>query len=229
MLLANMTTIGFIGSGNIGGTVAHLAVAAGYQVVMSNSRGPETLVDLVDDLGDGARAGTVADAARAGDLVVVSIPFGRFGEVPADLLDGKIVMDTNNYYAQRDGDYPDIDSGSVTSSELLQRHLAGARVVKVFNNILYRHLRELARRTGASDRSALAIAGDDAAAKAAVTAFLDKIGYDAYDVGPLREGWRYEPDRPAYGAIYLGPLGFDGPGQPADSATVKMAIEAAAR
>jgi predicted dinucleotide-binding enzyme len=229
MLVASMTTIGFIGSGHIGGTVAALSVAAGYHVVMSNSRGPSTLVDVVRDLGDGASAGTVAEAARDSAIVVVAIPFGRIEELPVEPLAGRVVIETNNYYAQRDGQYAAIDRGEVTSSELLQRHLPDSRVVKVFNNILWRHLRELSRPAGAADRSALAIAGDDAEAKAAVTEFLDRIGYDSYDVGPLSESWRYEPGQPAYGAPYLGPLGLDGPGQPADVATIKAAIEAAQR
>jgi predicted dinucleotide-binding enzyme len=224
-----MTTIGFIGSGRIGSTVAHLAVAAGYSVVMSNSRGPETLVDLVADLGDGARSATADEAASAGEIVVVAIPFGKIADVPVEPLAGKVVIDTNNYYSQRDGDYPDIDAGSVTSSELLQQHLPASQVVKVFNNIMFLHLQQLARPAGAADRSALAIAGDDTAAKTTVAGFLDRIGYDSFDVGPLSESWRYEPDHPAYGLIYLGPNGMEGPGKPADVATVKTAVEQATR
>jgi predicted dinucleotide-binding enzyme len=198
-----MTTVGFIGSGNIGGTVARLAVAAGYDVVMSNSRGPETLKDLVDELGPRARAATSAEAAAAGDLVVVSIPLRAYREVPPEPLRGKVVMDTNNYYPQRDGQISLLDNGSLTSSELLQQHLPGAYVVKVFNNIFFRHLSTLARPAGVPDRSALPIAGDSAEAKAAVTAFLDAIGYDAVDAGTLGDGGRrFQVDTPAYGAPY---------------------------
>ena len=228
-LAPGMTTIGFIGSGMIGGTLARLSVAAGHRVVMSNSRGPETLRDLVAELGPLATAATVGQAAEAGDLVVVSIPVKAIGDVPAKPLAGKPVLDTGNYYPQRDGQIEVIDTGALTSSSLLQRHLPDAHVVKVFNNILWRHLRELPRPRGAADRSALPIAGDDEAAKAAVTEFLDRIGYDAYDVGPLSESWRYQPDEPAYGLPYLGPLGMEGPGRPADVAAVKAATEAAAR
>ncbi|MFF5178374.1 NADPH-dependent F420 reductase [Micromonospora sp. NPDC000316] len=197
-----MTTVGLIGSGNIGGTVARLAVAAGYDVVLSNSRGPETLTALVDELGSHASAGTAQDAAQAGDLVVVSVPLKAYRAVPVEPLTGKVVIDTNNYYPQRDGNMPELDAGEVTSSELLQQHLPLARVVKVFNNIFFKHLGSLARPAGAADRSALAIAGDDATAKADVTAFLDRIGYDTVDAGSLAEGWRYQPDTPAYGALY---------------------------
>ncbi|MER5455778.1 NADPH-dependent F420 reductase [Micromonospora sp. NPDC002389] len=197
-----MSVVGLIGSGHIGSTVARLAVAAGYEVVVSNSRGPETLADLVDELGPGASAGTADAAAEAGDLVVVTIPLKAYRSVPVTPLTGKVVIDTNNYYPERDGRFPELDEGTATSSELLQRHLPGARVVKAFNNIFFKHLSALARPTGAADRSALPIAGDDAEAKAVVTAFLDRIGYDAVDVGSLAESWRFQPDTPAYGTIY---------------------------
>jgi predicted dinucleotide-binding enzyme len=208
--VVRLTTVGFIGSGNIGGTVARLAVAAGYDVVLSNSRGPETLKDLVEELGPRARAATAAEAAEAGDLVVVSIPLRAYPTVPVEPLAGKVVMDTNNYYPSRDGQIAELDDKSATSSALLQRHLPTAHVVKVFNNIYSKHLLSLPRPTGAADRSALPIAGDDADAKATVTAFLDAIGYDAVDVGTLADSWRFEPDKPAYGAPYFGSGGDAG-------------------
>ncbi|MDG4799575.1 NADPH-dependent F420 reductase [Micromonospora sp. WMMD980] len=201
-LAPDMTTVGLIGSGNIGGTVARLAVDAGHEVVLSNSRGPDTLRDLVTELGPRARAATPAEAAAAGDLVVVTIPLRAYREVPAAPLAGKIVIDTNNYYPDRDGSLPELDDESTTTSELLQRHLPESRVVKGFNNIYFAHLRDLGRPAGAADRTALPIAGDDPAAKAAVTAFLDSLGYDAVDAGPLAEGWRFQRDTTAYAGIY---------------------------
>ncbi|MEV4714305.1 NADPH-dependent F420 reductase [Micromonospora sp. NPDC049374] len=197
-----MATVGLIGSGHIGGTLARLAVHAGYDVVLSNSRGPETLTDLVDELGPQASAGTVDAAARAGDLVVVTIPLKSYRSVPAEPLAGKVVVDTNNYYPQRDGQIPELDEGSVTSSELLQRHLPRSRVVKAFNNIFFKHLLTLARPGDAADRSALPIAGDAPEAKSTVTDFLDRIGYDTVDAGTLADSWRFQPDTPAYGVIY---------------------------
>jgi len=194
--------VGLIGSGMIGGAVAALAVDAGYQVVLSNSRRPETLSDLAAELGPLCRPATGAEAAEAGDLVVVSTPVKAYAGLPAAPFAGKIVMDTGNYYPERDGQIEELDRGELTSSELLARDLPGARVVKVFNNIFFKHLRNLARPAGAADRSALPIAGDDPAAKAAVTAFLDAIGYDAVDVGALADGWRYQPGTPAYGPPY---------------------------
>jgi 8-hydroxy-5-deazaflavin:NADPH oxidoreductase len=222
-----MTTVGIIGSGMIGGTVARLAVAAGYHVVLSNSRGPETLAELVAELGPLASAGPAGQAAEAGDLVLVSVPVKAFGDLPVKPLAGKPVMDTGNYYPQRDGNLAELDTGALTSSGLLQRDLPEAQVVKVFNNITFTHLGSLARPHGAEDRSALPIAGDSDAAKAAVTAFLDSIGYDAVDAGSLAESWHQEPGTPVYGAPY-GPYS-DEIGTPADSAKIHIALVGAHR
>jgi predicted dinucleotide-binding enzyme len=222
-----MTTIGFIGCGMIGSTVARLSVAAGHQVALSNSRGPETLQDLVAELGPLATAATPAQAAEAGDLVVVSIPVKAISDVPAKPLAGKPVLDTGNYYPQRDGQIEVLDNGALTSSGLLQRYLPDAHVVKVFNNIYYKHLESLTRPSGAPDRTALPIAGDDAAAKAAVTAYLDSIGYDAVDGGTLADSWHQEPGTPVYGAPY-GPFSSE-TGRPADAATIRAALAAARR
>ena len=227
MTTTGMTTIGIIGSGMIGGTVARLSVAAGHQVVLSNSRGPETLAELVAELGPLATAATAEQAAEAGDLVVVSIPVKAFGEIPAKPLAGKPALDTGNYYPQRDGNIAELQTGALTSSALLQRYLPDAHVVKVFNNIFFRHLDALARPSGADDRTALPIAGDDEAAKAAVTAFLDSIGYDAVDGETLADSWRQEPNTPVYGAPY-GPFSSE-TGHPANAITIRTALAAANR
>jgi len=222
-----MTTVGFIGSGNIGGVVAELAIAAGYDVVLSNSRGPETLAGLVASLGPKARAATAAEAAAAGELVVVSVPFKAFRDLPVAELDGKVVLDTDNYYPQRDGSFAELDEGKRTSAELEQEQLAGARVVKVFNNLYFQHLRSLARPSGDAERSALPIAGDDAAAKRTATEFLDRIGYDAVDAGTLADSWRFEPGTPVYGTpygTYPDPVGV-----PAGSDRIQAALAAAVR
>ncbi|HEX6359028.1 NADPH-dependent F420 reductase [Actinophytocola sp.] len=226
-----MTTLGLIGSGHIGSTVARLALAAGYDVVLSNSRGPETLTDLVTELGPKARAATAAGAARAGDIVVVSIPVKSVRDVPAEPLAGKVVIDTGNYYPARDGHFAELDSGELTTTELVARHLSGARVVKGFNNIFYRHLAELARPAGAPDRSAIVIAGDDQDAKKAASEFLDDIGYDTVDAGPLSEGWRFEPGTPAYGPPYAGGADnfWETSGHPAGVDTLREALAAAQR
>ncbi len=202
-----MTTLGLIGAGHIGSTLAKLAVAAGYDVVLSNSRGPHTLADLVDELGDGAHAATVEEAARAGDVVVVTVPLKAYRSVPVEPLVGKVVLDTNNYYPQRDGQVAELDDESTTVSELLQAHLPESHVVKVFNNINYRTLEQLARPSGDTERTALPIAGDDAGAKKSATEVLDDLGYDAFDAGPLSEGWRFQRDTVAYG-LYVGEGGL---------------------
>jgi 8-hydroxy-5-deazaflavin:NADPH oxidoreductase len=222
-----MTTVGFVGSGSIGGTVARLAVAAGYDVVLSNSRGPETLAGLVSELGPQARAATPAEAAAAADVVVVSVPFHAHRQLPVKQLAGKVVLDADNYYPQRDGHVAELDEGRLTSAELEQRHLGTARVVKVFNTIGFRHLQSLPRPAGAADRTALTIAGDDAAAKRTARAFLDAIGYDAVDVGPLAESWRMQPGQPAVGPPYGS---FEDPaGTPASADKIRAAVAEAKR
>lgn len=198
-----MTTLGIIGSGNIGAAVARLAVAAGIDVVIANSRGPESLGDLVAELGPGASAGTTEQAARAGDAVLLSIPLQALRAVPAELLAGRIVLDTSNYYPSRDGRIAALDAGELTTSELVQRHFATGRVVKSFNNILAHHIPELARPSGAADRTALPLAGDDGAAKTAAAALLDQLGFDTVDAGPLAESWRFEPESAGYTRLYL--------------------------
>jgi 8-hydroxy-5-deazaflavin:NADPH oxidoreductase len=196
-------TLGIIGSGNIGSTVARLALAAGFEVVVSNSRGPQSLADLVDELGGGARAATPAEAAAAGDPVVVSIPFGAYRDLPVDALAGRIVVDTMNYYPQRDGVVAELEQSGTASSVLVQSRLAGSRIVKAFNNIDARRLLVNARPAGAPDRSALPIASDDPAAGAEVAAMLDALGYDAVDLGALAESWRSEPGTPVYVQPYF--------------------------
>jgi predicted dinucleotide-binding enzyme len=194
-----MTTIGLIGAGHIGSQIARLAVARGYRVVISNSRGPETLTALVAELGPNARAATALDAAKAGDIVVVTVPLKSYREVPIEPLAGKVVIDTNNYYPQRDGHIPELDNESTTTSELLQAHLPASKVVKAFNHIYAAHLTTDGRPAGTANRRALVIAGDDREAKARVTNLLEQFGFDTVDAGPLKEGWRIQRDTPGYG------------------------------
>ncbi|MGW4983080.1 NADPH-dependent F420 reductase [Streptomyces mirabilis] len=223
-------TLGIIGSGSIGGAVARLAVNAGIDVVLSNSRGPETLRGLTDRLGPRARAATPAKAAAAGDWTVVAVPFSAVPRLPADALAGKIVIDANNYYQFRDGDIADLLTGSLTAGELFQRYVPGARTVKTFNTIYFEHLISLARPAGSPDRSALPIAGDDHAAKESVTALLDRLGYDTVDAGATTESWRIQEGSPAYVLPYLSdprlPWPRD-PGKPADAKEVRTALEQA--
>ena len=192
-------TIGLIGAGHIGSQLARLAVQHGYDVVVSNSRGPETLKDLVQELGPRARAGTAEQAAGTGDIVVVTIPLRNIGDVPVEPLAGKIVIDTDNYYPQRDGHIPELDNEMATTSELLQRHLPASKVVKAFNHIYAAALTTDGQPVGTPNRRALAIAGNDADAKRVVAQLIDRFGFDVVDIGPLSDSWRIQRDTPGYG------------------------------
>jgi 8-hydroxy-5-deazaflavin:NADPH oxidoreductase len=221
-----MTTVGFIGSGQIGSAIARLAIEAGHQVVLSNSRGPETLADKVAELGSRASAATSAEAAAAGDIVVVTVPVIAFPNLPAAPLAGKTVIDTCNYGPERDGHIPELDSKSLTSSELLLRYIPDAMLVKAFNNIFYKHLLSLARPAGA-DRSYLPIAGDSGPTKATVTEFIESIGYGVVDAGPLADSWRQATGTPVWGTPY-GPYS-DEKGQPVGEDAIRAALATATR
>jgi 8-hydroxy-5-deazaflavin:NADPH oxidoreductase len=191
--------VGIIGSGHIGATAARLFVDAGHEVAIANSRGPESLAALVDELGERARAATVEDAESFGELVLVAIPFGRYTELPAEPLRDTIVVDAMNYYPERDGSFPDLDAGRTTSTELLGAHLPGARLVKAFNTMYWKTMGERGTREAEGDRLALFIAGDDADAKQTVAALIEEIGLTPVDTGGLAEGGRrQQPGSPIY-------------------------------
>ncbi|GGM31462.1 NADPH-dependent F420 reductase [Micromonospora yangpuensis] len=191
--------IGIIGSGHIGGNLARRLVPLGHEVTVANSRGPQSLAPLADETG--ATAGTVEQAVDGADLVVVAIPLRAVPELPGALFEGKVVVDANNYYAQRDGDIAELLDRSLSSSRWTADHLKGARVVKAFNNIQAPHLLERGRPAGAGDRIALPVAADDADAdaKRLVMELVDTLGFDAVDAGTLDESWRQQPDTPVYG------------------------------
>ena len=198
--------IGIVGAGNIGGTLAGHFTRAGHEVAVSNSRGPETLQDLVAELGERARAVTPPEAIEFGEIVVVSVPFGRFRELPPEHAEGKVVIDTNNYYPNRDGHFKELDTDRTTSSELLQAHMKGARVVKAFNAIYWGRLRDLGRPAGDPERIGIPISGDDEKAKRIVAGLIDEIGFEAVDAGTLAEGGRqHQPGTPVYTADLRAP------------------------
>ena len=190
--------IGIIGAGHIGGTLARRFTALGHEVSIANSRGPETLAGLARETG--ARPVTPREAARAGDLVIVTIPERSVPELPADLFDGVpddvIVVDTGNYYPQRDGRIDEIERGT-TESRWVSRRL-GRPVVKAFNNIYAKHLLERGRPKGAPGRIALPVAGDDPRARGIVMRLVDEVGFDPVDAGTLDESWRQQPGTPVY-------------------------------
>ena len=193
-----MTTIGIIGSGNIGSNVARAAVAKGYDVVISNTRGPESLSELVADLGKHARAGTIGDAIASGEMVLIAIPLIAVKDLPVEPFEDKIILDANNYYPQRDGRIEALDNNETTTSELVQGHFPYSHVVKAFNSIPAKDIPKDGLPTGDPKRRALPIAGSSVGAKDQVAHFLGDLGFDVLDLGPLSESWRVERDTPSY-------------------------------
>jgi hypothetical protein len=191
-------TLGIIGSGYIGSGLARLATTAGLRVILSNSRGPHTLSSLAASIGDTVETDTPAGAAERADVIVAAAPLGAYSQLPADALADKTVIDAMNYYPDRDGRIRELDADTMTSSELLQRHLDRSAVVKGLNNLDYRRLEILARPNGSADRSALPIAGDDEGATAQAGRLICILGYDVVTYGPLSESWRSQPGTPVY-------------------------------
>ena len=183
--------IGIIGSGNIGANAARLFVRAGHEVVLSNSRGGQGLEGLVAEIGAKARTATIEEAAQFGEVVLVAIPLGKFRTLPERAFDGKVVIDAGNYYPDRDGKFAELDNDQTTSSELMAAHLKGARLVKGFNTIWFKHLASQGDTSRAlEDRRAIFIAGDDSEAKQIVARLIGEIGFAAVDTGFLHEGGR---------------------------------------
>lgn len=197
-----MTRMGIIGSGSIGAGLARLAIAADHDIVIANSRGPETLTELVAELGTRAQAGTVEEAAGFGDLTILAVPLSAYGSLPFELLAGRTVLSTGNYYPSRDGRIAELDSLSLTTAEYETKLLPGAVIVKAFNNIVAHHIPALSRPADAQDRSGMALFGDSEDAKALVSDVVDSIGFDPVDAGSLAESWRAEPESGAYTLIY---------------------------
>lgn len=193
-----MLTIGIIGAGEVGSQIARAAVASGYRVVIANSRGPETLTDLIAELGPLAQAETAAGAAARGDFVVIAVPLKLVNDMPVHELTGKIVLDTNNYMPWRDGNYPTIDSGEKTIHELRQEQLPKSKIAKAFTHIQAPRLFTLASPAGTLERHALSVSSDYPEAVELVTRLYDQFGYDAVDNSPLSESWRSSPGQPAW-------------------------------
>jgi len=194
--------IGIIGAGHIGSALAVRLVSLGHSVRIANSRGPETLKEVAEKTG--ATPVTAQEAARHGDIIVVTIPLKNIPQLPKDLFAGIAadvpVIDTSNYYPiLRDGQMPELEHGELTESEWVQQHL-GRPVVKVFNNIHAEHLQNNGLPKGTAGRIALPVAGDDADAKQKVMGLVEELGFDPVDDGSLHESWRQQPGTPCYGA-----------------------------
>jgi len=193
-----MTTIGIIGSGHVGSNLAKAAIAHGYDVVLSNSQGPDSLADLVSELGPRASAATSAEAAAAGDFAIVAIPLTTIDQVPVEPLAGKVVIATINYFPQRLGHIPEIDDSTTTAPGLLQAHLPTSKVVRAFSMIDAADMSGDGHPEGDPKRRALALAGDDPAAKQLVGGLYNEFGFDALDIGGLDESWRIDAGQPAF-------------------------------
>ncbi|MFE4948638.1 NADPH-dependent F420 reductase [Leifsonia sp. NPDC056665] len=197
------TRVGIVGVGYLGSNLARLCVAAGADVLLANSRGPESLTPIVEELGSRASAADITAVGQESDLVVVAIPFGKYASLPPSALSGKVVVDAMNYFASRDGQMPALDSGETTATALVQSHLSESVVVKAFNNIDFLRLSALARPDGHPERTALPVAGDTEEGVGTVGAFMEKIGFDPEYIGDLSESWRIEPGSPAYVEPYM--------------------------
>lgn len=193
-----MTVIGIIGAGEVGSQIARAAIANGHDVVIANSRGPETLKDLIDELGPSARAATAADTAAAGEFAVVAVPLKVVNDMPAEELAGKIVLDTNNYMVWRDGHIPVIDSGEKTVHELRQEHLPRSKVVKAFTHIQAPRITTAGLPAGTPGRLALSASSDYPEAVELVTRLYDQFGFDTVGNSPLSQSWRSGPGQPAW-------------------------------
>jgi predicted dinucleotide-binding enzyme len=197
-MLSGMTTIGIIGSGHVGSNLAQAAIAHGYDVVLSNSQGPDSLTGLVKELGSQARAATSAEAAADGDFAIVAIPITTIDQVPVEPLAGKVVIATINYFPQRLGHIPEIDNGATTAPGLLQAHLPTSKVVRAFSMLDAGDMSGDGHPEGDPRRRALALAGDDPAAKRLVAGLYDEFGFDALDIGGLDQSWRLDAGQPAF-------------------------------
>ncbi|KAB8044259.1 NADPH-dependent F420 reductase [Janthinobacterium aquaticum] len=194
--------VGIIGAGHIGSALAVRLVSLGHSVYIANSRGPETLKDVAQKTG--AKAVTAQEAARHGEIIVVTIPLKNIPDLPKDLFvdvpADVPVIDTSNYYPiLRDGHMPELETGDLTESEWVQQHL-GRPLIKVFNNIFAEHIVTKGVAKGTAGRIALPVAGDDAPAKQKVMALVDELGFDPVDNGGLHQSWRQQPGTPCYGA-----------------------------
>lgn len=193
-----MTTIGIIGSGHVGSNLAKAAIAHGYDVVLSGSGQPDALQALTRELGTKARAATPEQAAEAGEFAIVATPIAAVASIPVEPLRNKVVIATVNYFPQRDGPVAEIDDGTVTAPGLLQRHLPDSRVVRAFSMIDAADMSGDGHQKGDPRRRAIAIAGDDAAAKGLVAGLADQFGFDVVDLGALAESWRVDPGQKGF-------------------------------
>jgi len=194
--------LGIVGAGRVGTTIARAAVAAGYDVAISGSGAADRIALIVEVLAPGARPATTNEVVRHADLIVLAVPMHRFRELPRDLFAGKILIDAMNYWEEIDGVDQELATAPAGTSVVVQERFPSARVVKSLNHITYYKFDESRLPHGASGRIAIAAAGDDRAAVAAVMQLIDRLGFDAVDAGPLEAGLALEPNGSVFGVSY---------------------------
>jgi predicted dinucleotide-binding enzyme len=194
-----VTTIGILGAGKVGTVLARLALAAGYRVLISGSGDASRIALIVDVLAPGAEPRTSAEVIRDADLVVLALPLGKIGSLPAEALAGKLVIDATNYWEPVDGSLPEFSDDPRGTSEVVAEKLPGARIVKAFSHLGYHELDERGRPAGDAGRVALALAGDDPDDLDTVAGLVDALGFDPLVVGPLETGVRFQAFTPVFG------------------------------
>lgn len=193
-------TIGVLGVGKVGTVLARLALAAGYRVLVAGSGSVERIALITQVITPGAIPMTAAEVVRESDMVILAVPLAKHRSIPTEGMDGKLVVDTMNYWWPIDGVLPEFEHPDTTSSEIVQEFLPTARIVKTFNHMGYHELEESARPPGHADRKALAITGDDPAAVEVVASVVEAMGFDAVEAGTLAEGGRLQPGNELFGA-----------------------------
>jgi predicted dinucleotide-binding enzyme len=194
--------LGIVGAGRVGTTIARAAIGAGYDVAISGSGSAKRIALIVDVLAPGARPVSTEEVVRHADLIVLAVPMHRFRQLPRDLFAGKILIDAMNYWEEIDGVDQELATAPAGTSVVVKDWFSSARVVKSLNHITYYKFDEGRRPHGAPGRIAIAAAGDDRAAVAAVMHLIDRLGFDAVDAGPLEAGLVLEPNGSVFGVSY---------------------------
>jgi predicted dinucleotide-binding enzyme len=195
-------TIGIIGAGRLGTTLARQALKAGYHIRIANSRGPETLTLILSVLLPEAQAATVHDTIQQSDIIVLAIPLNQYKTLKPELFRNKTVIDAMNYWPPTEGRIEEFSDKNNTSSEYIQHYLPQATVVKTLNHVAYNELEEHSLPVGSPNRRAIAMASDDKQAKVEVTKFINDVGFDTVDLGDLKEGKKFQPDTNLFNARY---------------------------